>query len=524
MNAAEIIGFRNEFAIAMAGRRADVVAGRPDASEPVVAELVEKARRLCAEQLCAHYQNENAHTDLVTRLALQLFDATHRALGLTASDRALLEQAGRLHDVAYRVDPVHHRERSAEIASREGLPGFSPNDRACIAATMLLHGGNWRNHSAEARAMRLGAILRIADGLDWGHVQDAAITGIRISRKLVRVRVRSDWLPVNVARADQKADLWRAVFPSDIRLELTKSRRPRPMITPRLHPLEAARRLLSVQYKIVLADVDGAIVGDDIEHLHRMRVAVRRLRSLLRAFRKHLPDTGPMDETLAWLGDVLGPARDLDVWAAFLHNNEIAESLKGNRRWLAFVQHHEQVRQLQQPTVQRVLRSARLQGLRRRMAKLLRTQLPSLAQAGTPVSLETLAAKKFLRELRRVNDLGRLRHTTSAGKLHRLRVALRRARYLGEFFEPVLSKNAGKLTRRLHQVEKPLAQIHDLDVGLTLMQQSGPTAPRALTAYLCAGREHQQHLIELAWYRFAELERVTRRKLQSNQTKSRRRK
>ena len=41
------------------------------------------------------------------------------------------------------------------------------------------------------------------------------------------------------------------------------------------------------------------------------------------------------------------------------------------------------------------------------------------------------------------------------------RGALRRARYLGEFFEPVLAKSAGQLKRRLHQTEKPLAQVHD---------------------------------------------------------------
>ena len=513
MNGAEIIQFRNEFALAMAGRRTNVVAEPPDVREPVAVELVEKARRLSAEQLCAHYQNENAHTEHVTRLALQLFDATHRALGLPASDRVLLEQAGRLHDVAYRVDPVHHRERSAEIALREGLPGYSTDDGACIAAIMLCHSGNW--DEVPPRARQLGAFLRIADGLDWGHVQDAQIVGVKRLRKSIRVRVRCDWFAGNVMRADAKADLWRAVFPVGIEFVLARSRRPRPMIARRLHLLEAARRLLSVQYKIILADVDGAIVGDDIEHLHRIRVAIRRLRSVLRAFRKYLPDTGPIEETLAWLGDVLGPARDLDVWVAFLHDNEIAESLKGNRRWRSFVQHHEQVHRLQLPTVQRALRSARFHGLRRRMARLLRTQLPALVNGGTPVSLETLAAKKLRKELRSVNELGRLRHATSAEKLHRLRVALRRARYLGEFFEPVLGKNAGRLTRRLHQVEKPLAQIHDLDVGSALMQQSGPAAPRAFTAYLRARREHQQHLIELAWYRLAELEKRTRRELQS---------
>ncbi|HUK83714.1 MAG TPA: CHAD domain-containing protein [Verrucomicrobiae bacterium] len=500
---------------------------------PLPVERIGRTRRRTVDQLCARYENENVHTEHVARLALKLFDATHRWLGVTRDERALLEAAGRLHDVAYRIDPVHHRERSAEIAWREGLPGFSTDERACIAAAMLLHGGRWKDQldhrilkrvREPQRAMRLGAFLRVADGLDWGHLQDATIASMKKFRKIIRVTVRSDWLAANVARADDKADLWREVFPVNIRFVLAKSRRPRPVVEPDLHALEAARRLLSVQYKTIVADVDGAVVGDDPEHLHRIRVAIRRLRSLLRAFRKYLPDTGPIDETLRLFGDALGPARDLDVWVAFLRSEEITHVMQDNRRWRAFIQHHEQVRGLQRPTVRRELRGARFHALRRRMAKLLRTELPLLVWARPPVLLEEFAAKKFLKELRRVRALAPLRHSSSPEKLHCLRVALRRARYLGEFFGPVLGLNAAKLTRRLHQVERPLAQIHDLDVGFSLLQHSGPASPRVFAELLRAHREQQRRLVGLAWPRFVALEKKTRHGLQAKpkQTKPRR--
>ena len=484
-----------------------------------------KLRRVNTEQLCGRYQNENAHTEQVTRLALALFDAAHRWLDMPAEDCKLLEVASRLHDVAYRVDPVHHVERSAEIALREGLPGLSDNERACVAAIMLLHAGKWKNHAAEPRAMRLGAFLRVADGLDWGHVQDAEIVSAKKLRKSIRVGVRSNWFAGNLARADQKADLWRAVFPLDIRFVLAKSRQPRPMVEPRLHPLEAARRLLSVQYKTILADVNGAIAGDDPEHLHRIRVAIRRLRSLLRTFRKYLPDTGPIDEMLRELGDILGPARDLDVWVAFLRGEEITTVMQGNRRWRAFLQHHEQVRRLQLSTVRRELRGARFNALRRRMAKLLRAQVPVLVLTAPTMTLKEFAVKKFLKEVRRVRDLGELRHSASPDKLHRLRCALRRARYLGEFFGPVLGSNAGKLTRRLHQAERPLAKVHDLDVGFSLIQRSGPAAPRLFSALLHTRREEQLQNVETAWRRLAALEKKARHELRAKpkRTKPRRR-
>lgn len=491
---------------------------------PQTVKMVKDACRLSAEQLCSHYGNENAHTEHVTRLALQLFEATHRWLGLARDDRALLEAAGRVHDVAYRVDPVHHPERGADIIWNEGLKGYSAGARACIAAVVFLHSGKCKeklDHPILKRlrhprqALRLGALLRIADGLDWGHVQDAEILGVKKARQSVRVSVRSDAFPPNVVRADRKADLWRRVIPLDVKLELVKSRHPPAFVERGAHPLEVARRLLSVQYKTILANVDGAVAGEDPEHLHRIRVAIRRLRGLLRVFRKSLPDTAALDETLRLLGDVLGPARDLDVWVAFLHSDDVADVLKGNRRWPAFVQHHEQVRRLHQPTVRRELLGGRFMALRRRMAKLLHIQLPPLVQAGRPVTLEEMVVKRLLKEMGRVRDLAAQRNKQAPEKLHRLRVALRRARYVGEFFGPVLGKDAGKLARRLHQVEKPLAQIHDLEVGLSLVQNSGPLAPRAFSELLHNRDEEQRKLVEPAWQRYVASEKKALREMQT---------
>lgn len=481
-------------------------------------------RRLSVEQLCARYENDDVHAEHVTRLALKLFDATHRWLGMSRDDRGLLEAASRLHDVAYRVDPVHHPERGAEIAWCEGVKGFSSDERACIAAIILLCAGKWKTVSRHPivkslreprQAMQLGVYLRIAEGLDWAHVQDAAIVGVKRSSRQIRVRVRSDWFPANLARADQKADLWREVFPLDIRFVREKSRHPRPMVEPGMPALEAARRMLSVQYKTILADVEGAIMGEDIEPLHRIRVAIRRLRCLLRTFRRFLPNTDRIDEVLGSLGNALGPARDLDVWVSFLRSEEVSLVVPDTPRWRALVRHQQQVRRLQLPTVRRELRGARFPALRRGMATLLRAQLPSLLGAGLAVRLEQFAAKKFRKELRHVRELGSLRRSSSPKKLHRLRVALRRARYLGEFFGPVLGNSADKLTRRLHRVEKPLAAMHDLDVGLALLRQSGPAAPRAFVDLVATRREAQRSRIEPAWQQLVKLQKKARRELRA---------
>ncbi len=61
-----------------------------------------------------------------------------------------------------------------------------------------------------------------------------------------------------------------------------------------------------------------ALIGEDIEGVHQQRVAIRRLRSLISAFKDTMTgDTrGYLVHELKWLQGVLGPARDWDV---FIH-------------------------------------------------------------------------------------------------------------------------------------------------------------------------------------------------------------
>ncbi|HXW34906.1 MAG TPA: CHAD domain-containing protein, partial [Acidimicrobiales bacterium] len=58
----------------------------------------------------------------------------------------------------------------------------------------------------------------------------------------------------------------------------------------------------------------GTRLGEDIEELHDMRVATRRLRAALDLFSDSLPvRAGHLRSELGWLADVLGAVRDLDV-------------------------------------------------------------------------------------------------------------------------------------------------------------------------------------------------------------------
>jgi len=475
------------------------------------------------ELLCRQYDNEEVHTRHVTKLALQLFDATRVRLRLALADRKFLEAAARLHDLGYSTDPRRHREVGAEIVERE----YATPSRFLVAATMLFHAGDLaanRQHPLVAeshdpkRAARLGAFLRIADGLDFGHIQDASIVSIHCGPRKVRVVVRAPFFPINLIRARQKSDLWNAEFPVPIEIvPAPPLKQPPSLLLPELNALEAARRLIHRQFKIITINVDGALRATDSEPLHQIRVAVRRLRAVLRAFEKPLASTSAtqIDRSLQRLNRVLGPARDLDVWLTLLTSDTIQNQLPANRRLTALVRHQLENRKLQQPTVRRYLSGSSYNALRLKIGRLARTELPRLQMTGAGATLTKLARRNFGRSLRRAIHLADLRHSESPEELHELRQALRRARYQGEFFAAVFGPPFPDLTKRIHAVEQTLAGIHDADVALARLNNEGPPPPRLLVQELQRRRVDEQSQLEARWKRLDKLvtERVVRRKL-----------
>src|SRR2546428_256396 len=108
-----------------------------------------------------------------------------------------------------------------------------------------------------------------------------------------------------------------------------------------------------------------------------------------------------------------------------------------------------------------------------------------------------------------------LRHSDSPDDLRRLRIALRKARSLGEFFSPVLGPPIDKLTRRVHAAEPVLGKLQDTDIGLARLAREGPASPRKLAEPLHQRRCAQLIGLDKQWRRLERLvaQRDVRRKL-----------
>ncbi|MEI6809211.1 MAG: HD domain-containing protein, partial [bacterium] len=139
---------------------------------------------LSVSELHERHAVERAHTAHVVALALKLFDMTRAVMGLEREHRHILEAAAMLHDVAFSIHPEGHAEAGARLLLREGIAGYSAAERSVICAVILLHSVRYkdkidgplvRDAANRGLVLRLAAYLRIADGLDCEHIQNATL-------------------------------------------------------------------------------------------------------------------------------------------------------------------------------------------------------------------------------------------------------------------------------------------------------------------------------------------------------------
>jgi CHAD domain-containing protein len=219
--------------------------------------------------------------------------------------------------------------------------------------------------------------------------------------------------------------------------------------------VEHLKTLLGVQLGEILAHDPGTRLGTEVEELHKMRVATRRLRAHLRAARGILVPAwvDSLRDEMAWLGALLGPVRDLDVLLGHLEK-ETATLRAPERR--AFEELLERIRQ------QRIAaRATLLQGLEsdRYLALLDRLEAGvQAAVAGDDVSLTQIARAAFKKLRRAVKTEGLDARDTV---LHRIRIKGKRARYAAELAQTSVGKAAVRFLRHAKEFQDLLGEHHD---------------------------------------------------------------
>ena len=136
----------------------------------------------------------------------------------------------------------------------------------------------------------------------------------------------------------------------------------------------AARRVVKVRAKEVFEHSKGVLDLEDVERVHDMRVATRRLRAALEVFEDCFPRKRHHKalKRVKALADALGERRDLDVEIELLEG--LAGEVSGNdRESLAALIEGLRARQRRaNDDLTPYVRAKRLKKLRRRLAKLVK--------------------------------------------------------------------------------------------------------------------------------------------------------
>ena len=258
----------------------------------------------------------------------------------------------------------------------------------------------------------------------------------------------------------------------------------------------------------LIANEDCVLTRSHSEGVHQMRVAMRRMRSLITTFKKHLP-TGAYEDLAAALeaaATQLGPARDWDVFVDELLPPVQAGLVGVDDGALAALRKRAENR--------------RREGYRRadrliaspEYARLLSDVLVWIGAApwrggegdgALDKPARTVAAQVLARRHAHLLKAGKGLKDQSAEQRHRLRIAVKKARYAAEFCQPVYTpKKAPPYIQALRALQDELGHLNDLATARRMMDDL-ITSTRGDKTQILA---HAAGLVE-GWYANAQAER-----------------
>lgn len=252
---------------------------------------------------------------------------------------------------------------------------------------------------------------------------------------------------------------------------------------------EAGRKVLAYHFVRLLDKEAHVREAAEVEAIHEMRVATRRLRSALRIFAPfYRPQTiKPFRKALRTLADMLGAARDLDVFRE--HAEAYAAPYKTRQRDLRGL---STILQMQAEAARKPLRELLISAPHR-------TFIDSFGQFLLTADYDVLPTNPDVPH--RVRDVassliyacyGHIRAYESAlidldlTRLHSLRIEVKRLRYLLEAFSEVLGEEVKTVIEACKHMQDFLGEVQDARVAVAMLDdhlKNGTANKQAIARY-----------------------------------------
>jgi len=487
-------------------------------TEPVIEAAVVGARsprperpKVTIEELCRRYEVDMAHARHVAGLAQALFDATAEVHGLPPERGDLLETAAILHNVGFAFYPAKHHTAGRDIILEHRLVELGEVEQQMVACTTALHRKKFKPKRLDKEpsflalpdevreeTLMLAALLRVADGLDYSQSQTTTLGQAQPSSQAIVLPVLGPFAGEDAARARQKADLWHHLFDVELRfvvegepaiwvqpeegagLEAVLSRKRKASgVLPDDPMSEAGRKALCFHFERMLEHEPGTRLGEDIEELHDMRVATRRMRSAFRVFAPYFDsDTlRPFLKGLRRTGRALGCVRDLDVFVEKAQHYLAAEVGAGSPRpyedLAPLLEAWWGQREAARAKMAAYLDGKRYQRFVQEFGRFLITEgagtLPPPAGRPVPHQVYQVVPALIYTRYEVVRGYEPVIENASLDTLHTLRIDCKRLCYALEFFREVLGPEAEEVVKEVVTVQDHLGNLHDADVACHLL-------------------------------------------------------
>jgi CHAD domain-containing protein len=245
-------------------------------------------------------------------------------------------------------------------------------------------------------------------------------------------------------------------------------------LTPQTPARLCARQLILERVRKLAQHEAGTRAGEDIEALHDMRVASRRLREALESFHFCFPPKiyTRLYERVRLVTRSLGQARNADVASTYFsellsQSQDLVEQIALQDILRRQVKRQHKARTKMQKNLNKVQPSLLLTQFEKTFDKL--AQRPG-RQRGPRTALR-LAQNLLAQRLREVFTRRRL--ITGEGDIegmHNLRIALKKLRYTLEIFDFTAAEHAQDNLRLLKKLQTVIGDLHDCDVFAEIVQ------------------------------------------------------
>jgi len=460
---------------------------------------------LTIDDLCMRNDVDMECAGHVRTLALQLYDLTADVHQLSQGCRSLLGAAAVLHNLGRIQDPAQRHLVARDLILAQPVSGLEGTERDMLATVVAFHREDVRRGREETferlpaalqqETLALAALLRMAVGLNGSETQSTVVSRNEAKDGHITVVVDGPEAETDAAAAQRLSSLWEELFDVGLSfvteeqltqlslvIDFGRDEVALPELTsPGLlsdDPMsEAGRKILWFHFLRMIKHEPGTRAGEDIEDLHDMRVATRRMRAAVRVFGDFFEPKAiaPFSKGIRRVTRALGPVRDLDVFEekAGHYLETLPEVVTSGLDPLLETWHNE--RKAAREKMITFLDSDRYRTFKREFGEFLQIEgagaRPIPCDRPVPYQVRHVAPRLIYTRYETVRAYETALHDAQIETLHALRIDCKYLRYTLEFLREVLGPEVESVIKEIKAMQDHLGDLNDADVAIRLLNE-----------------------------------------------------